>query len=134
MKTFIIRSVFQTIELERIIKKLPCDGTIEVVIRKHKAKRNLEQNNLYWELLSQIAEQVTAEGKKYSKQAWHIYFATNAITSGMAEIESSPFNDVLVPISTSGLSKEAFSEYIDRVTAFAVTELGVKFEADQSRA
>ena len=139
--TIVLRSSDQIEKVKSILNNLPFDGSMETVIKAHTKKRSTEQNSLYWELLTQISEQAAVfENErpiKYSKQAWHIYFATNFITKDMLKEgedyrESCPYTGTLVPISTTRLLKDGFSKYIEKITAFAVTELGVQFAAHES--
>lgn len=139
-KTFILKNHHILDAAISYLDKLPYDGTLEVVVKKHTKKRSLDQNALYWELISQIAEQARAGGTQYRPEAWHRYCVENVMPDTFidknGEIrhkrEEIPlFANPLVNISTTELSKESFSEYIEAVTAFAVTELGVRFESNR---
>ena len=86
--------------------------------------RTLEQNSRYWGrgVLSQIAEKATVVGRRYSAEVWHEQFKRQFI--GIEELP----NGQIVGKSSAKLSIKEFSEFVDKVEAFAATELGVLFE------
>ena len=136
-KTIVINENTMFAAIRASIMNLPRDGTMEIVIRKHTKKRSLDQNALYWSLIAQIAEQAKVKGLQYSKNTWHQYcienimpqFVINKNGERVTKGEFMPFMRGIAYISTTELSKESFSEYIEAVTANAVTALGVQFEA-----
>lgn len=124
LKTFVIRSQEQADRLAAFVganwKACADQGKpLSVVASEYKSKRNLEQNAAYWRLLSAIADTAWIDGKQFSKEAWHIHFASKFI--GYTE---GPGGE-LVPMSTTGLSVHEFSEYMEKIQACAATELGL---------
>ncbi len=95
---------------------------IAVLISEHKARRNGDQNRLYWNQLGQIAEQARVEGKQFSKEAWHAHFA-----GMMIGWEDMP-NGMKVPISSTTLNVAEFSYYLAQVQRYATAELGLTLE------
>lgn len=93
---------------------------LAVHVTEWKAKRNSQQNRLYWALLREISESAWVGGKQYSNEAWHAYFAGRLIG-----YEETP-DGGRVPISTRKLSVQEFADYITRVQAHAQTELGIE--------
>lgn len=96
---------------------------LSVVVTEYKARRNGEQNRLYWALLREIAQSAWVDGKQFSDEAWHCYFRARFIG-----YEDGP-SGVQAPISTTTLSVAEFSVYIDRIHQYAVEELGVEVSA-----
>ncbi len=94
--------------------------------KEEKAKRSNEQNKLYWVLLHQIEDQAWIEGRQYSAEAWHEYARQRFI--GCVDLP----NGKTMGISTTTLSTKEFSEYVEKVTAWAALELGVQFVEDVS--
>lgn len=92
---------------------------LSITVQEHKAKRSLEQNRLYWQRLNEIAEQAWVGGKQFSAEAWHEFYKRQLI--GYEELPRGG----TVGISTTSLSVAEFSDYINRVEAYAATELGI---------
>jgi hypothetical protein len=86
-------------------------------------KRTKAQNRRYWGrgVLAQIADQVSVFGKKYSAESWHEMFKRRFL--GVLEL---PSGDI-VGKSSANLNKSDFSEFSQKVEAYAATELGVIF-------
>lgn len=88
-----------------------------------KPPRTPAQNRRYWGrgVLSQIAEQASVGGKKFSAEAWHEYFKRFFI--GVVEL---PGGEV-VGMSSADLSRAEFADFCAEVEAYAINELGVFF-------
>lgn len=96
---------------------------LQVTIQLVKDQRTLEQNRRYWgAIITPIAEQVWSEGRQYSKDIWHEQMAREFI--GVIDL---PGGGVMA-MSTTDLSIEEFSDYMNKVEAYAVQYLGVCFE------
>jgi hypothetical protein len=93
------------------------------VITLGKPPRTPAQNRRYWGrgVLSQIAEQASINGNKFSAEAWHEQFKQMFI--GVIELP----NGRVVGKSSAELGTKAFSEFCTEVEAYAATELGVFF-------
>lgn len=96
---------------------------LAVSITLYKSKRSLEQNRRYFgpAILGAIAEQAWIGGRRFGKAEWHHHFKTRFI----GEVDL-PFGGTR-PMSSSDLSVEEFSEFMQQVEAYAATELGVQF-------
>lgn len=94
---------------------------LSVTVEEHKAKRSGAQNRLYWRLLTDISETAWVDGKQFSKDAWHAWFAGEFI--GWEELPGGQRS----PISTASLSVPEFTNYIERVQQYATEKLGVEF-------
>jgi hypothetical protein len=88
------------------------------VVRIEPANRTNAQNAFYWALLQSISEQVMPGGKSHSRDTWHIYFKTLFLPGRMIELPNGEL--IEQEPSTTGLNKEQFSEYVERVTAWAM--------------
>lgn len=86
-------------------------------------KRSTQQNRRYWGagVLKQVAEQAVVNGHMFSAEAWHEQFKRQFIG-----VEQLPSGEVIGKSST-GLTKAEFSDFCQKVEAFAATELGVVF-------
>lgn len=85
--------------------------------------RTALQNRRYWGrgVLSQIAEQASINGQKFSAEAWHEQFKRMFI--GVEELP----NGQVVGKSSAKLGKKAFCDLCSEVEAYAAMELGVFF-------
>ena len=93
------------------------------VLTVSRMKRTKKQNKRYWGggVLKQIADQAVVSGKMYSSETWHELFKRKFI--GTEELP----NGELIGKSSTDLSTVEFSEFCDRVEAYAASELGVVF-------
>lgn len=85
--------------------------------------RTAAQNRRYWGrgVLSQIAEQASINGNKFSAEAWHEQFKRMFI--GVEELP----NGQVIGKSSAKLGKKRFCDFCSEVEAYAATELGVFF-------
>lgn len=88
-------------------------------------KRTPPQNNMMWPLLSDIAEQVTWKGKRYTSIQWKglLLHAYGVEVQWMEGLNGEAFP---LGLSTSSLSKETMSEFLDFIQAWGA-ENGVIF-------
>jgi hypothetical protein len=89
-----------------------------MVVRIEPSSRTNAQNAFYWALLQSISEQVMPGGKSHSRDTWHIYFKTLFLPGRMIELPNGEL--IEQEPSTTGMNKEQFSEYVERVTAWAM--------------
>lgn len=99
---------------------------LRVILTSSDRKRSSEANAYYWGfLLEQIADQAWVEGRQYSKDVWHEFFADR-----LAEHIEIPMPDGSIKSrrkSTTEMKVGEFSDYLQQIEAFAATELGVRF-------
>lgn len=93
---------------------------ISVQVAEHKAKRSTEQNKLLWSVLHDIAANAWVAGRQFSADAWHEQFKREFI--GCEELP----NGYHVGISTTALSVEEFSNYIEQIREYASNSLGIE--------
>lgn len=95
---------------------------LAVLVTEHKAKRNTQQNRLYWAVLRQISEEAWVDGRQFSSEAWHAFFAGRFI--GWQDAPGG----TKTPISTTSLDVHAFADYVTNVQQYAASELGLELE------
>jgi hypothetical protein len=93
------------------------------VLAVTRRKRTSAQNRRYWGpgVLSQVAAQAVVNGRLFSSETWHEQFKRQFI--GVIELP----NGEVVGKSSTDLSTSEFSEFCDKVEAYAATDLGVTF-------
>ena len=105
--------------------------------------RSLKQNRFYWgPVLTQISERAdrAMAGGQWSTEAWHELFKRKFLGFEVVKAEvPHPLPDGRIRLrkqvyrrlrSTTKLSVKQMSEYLDKVIAYASTELNVAFELD----
>lgn len=94
------------------------------VVEVKQATRTLQQNARYWSngVLAHIAREARVNGTRYSADAWHEHFKRMFV--GVIELP----NGAVAGMSTTKLSVEEFAAFVEKVEAYAVTELGVVFD------
>lgn len=96
--------------------------------------RSLKQNAFYWgPTLRAISEQARIEGALYTAEAWHELFKRQFLGYRIRKVvvAGSKRKKVIRQLrSTRDLSVKKFSEYLEKVMAFATTEMGVVFDSE----
>lgn len=127
-RTFVLESESHRLNLIGQIRALPIASKPgwRVVIEPDERTRSGEQNRRYWAMLNEIAEKAwVGEGREkrlYPADAWHAFFAGKYI--GHSEVPGGG----LIPISTTTLTTAEFSDYIERIHAYASLEMAVEFD------
>lgn len=114
------------------IKSHTLAGTaLAMVIKPQEDDRSLRQNAYMWGVvLKEISEQARVNGQKYTADAWHELGKRSHLLRKVTKktVAGRKRKVVCVSIgSTKDLSVKAMSAYLDKLTAFAATELGVTF-------
>ena len=125
MTAIVIRDEQARVKAHKLVGLSPIG--YEIVSREHKAARNNEQNNYYWAMMQEIAEQAAVRGVKFGKDTWHHHYAKLFLP--MVEVALPYGGSELVRQSTTKLNIKEFSEYTTQVQADAAQELGVRFSA-----
>jgi hypothetical protein len=89
------------------------DDGWEVVIRKHKGKRNLQQNAAMWAMLTEAGKRLGYSPEEMHELAKAAYFGTREIkvpTSGRAVLDETI---TIINGGTSKLNVEEMSAYLD---------------------
>lgn len=126
-KTFVLRNEESAKALHGFLKAnwrtmAQAGRPLACSVAEHKAKRSANQNNRYWAILREIADNAWLGGKQFSTDAWHYFYAGKYIGE-----EEAP-NGKLVPISTTSLSTAEFTNYMTQIEAHATSELGIELE------
>lgn len=106
-----------------------------IVAHEHEGNRTLAQNRYYWGVvLNEISEQAQIEGQRWTVDAWHELFKRTHLGYEIKVVQVAG-RKRRVTIrrlrSTAGLKVKTMGAYIEKVTAFAVTDLGVRFSVDR---
>jgi hypothetical protein len=84
---------------------------------KRRHKRSNPQNALYWSLLAAIADKVKPGGASYSMDQWHLYCRSRWL--GCEDSRLPNGKTLTIPRSTAGLDVAEFSDYFEKVQAWA---------------
>lgn len=127
MRQFVIRQESQYLAMCAYVRnnwKAMADQEkpLVVTVSEYKDKRHNQQNRLMWALLRQISDQAMISGQRYTDDCWHEELKGRLL--GFVDLPGGG----KMPISTASLNVAEFADYVNRLTAYAATELGVIFE------
>ncbi|HKR41012.1 MAG TPA: recombination protein NinB [Paraburkholderia sp.] len=125
MKTFILRAPEHGHALVDYLKAIAGPAAaagrpLMVEVSEYSAKRSNEANRYLWQLLTEIAEQVELDGKRFSKEAFYAHYL-DLFAPKQEGVRG------LVPVGTSQMNKQQFADFVQRVESHAATEFGVEF-------
>ena len=100
------------------VMALSLEKTYKVTITANRVKRSTNQNSLYWLRLSCI-EQETGQ----SKNDLHTFFKSKFLELRLKILFG---EDMYSRPSTKELTTSEFTQYLDKMQAFAAMELGIK--------
>lgn len=93
--------------------------------------RTLQQNRFYWgAVLKEISEQARIEGQRYTVDAWHELFKRQFLGYEIKRVRVAGRKHPVVIRRLKSTAKQKvkpMSIYLDKVQAFAATDLGVQF-------
>ena len=98
------------------IKRLDLSKSYSVEVRERKARRSLDQNALMWLWLTCIESETGND-----RNDLHDYFKKKYIAPKEVEV----FGVKELEYTTTDLSTGQFKEYLDKIQAFASTELSI---------
>ena len=107
--------------MEALRRKQPLVVTIEPAHRQ----RSTQQNKRYWALLGEIAAAAEINGQRFSTETWHHFLKQKFI--GLEDVVLPDGQVIHQPISSTKLSTAEFNSYMERIEAYAASELGVEF-------
>lgn len=126
-KRFVLRNDQVKANASRFIQEMSLgdgDTTLEVIVQKHRAKRSLSQNAMYWDWITIIGDSLG-----YSKDAQHgilkvrfllpILVRDDPDVAALAERVQGNESLLSNMLSTSDLSVKQFTEYLDDINEFA---------------
>lgn len=106
--------------IDRAIKRINSvnlDGGMELLIQKYRPDRSLAQNRLYWKWIAAIANDTGND-----PDALHDHFRSKFLGARMIDVLGQ--RRAVLPTTTK-LSVKDFTVYLERIEAFASTELGI---------
>ena len=102
-------------------------------------KRTNAQNSKHWaDVMEQIADQAEVDGRKFNKEIWHEYYKIKFLPEeyeegmtrkGYKKWMYLPSGEKVLNGSTTDLTTNGFSRYMQNIEHDAATELGVTFYA-----
>jgi hypothetical protein len=99
------------------ITTLP-EKSYDVTITPHRERRSLPQNSLYWLWIACIADETGADRNQVHDEMKAMLLPRETVR-GL-------FGDVPRPVSTSKLDTAQFTAYLEKVEAFALTDLDIR--------
>jgi hypothetical protein len=113
-----------------LIASLDLTKPYTVVIEQQKKKRTLAQNNLMWAWLDKVV-QCIHEDTGNDKEDIHEFFKLKFLPSRTVEV----FGETeRVAGSTTKLSPQEMADYMNKIYAWATTELGLILPVPEARA
>ena len=94
-----------------------------VEIKPYRKKRSLSQNAMYWAEVNRIVKAI-ADFTGYDNDEVHDLLKKKFLTPTVIEIGG----EVAERYTTTNLTTTGMSDYMERVRAFAATELGISME------
>lgn len=112
-----MRGLDQLVGVASIIRALSPEKVWRITFAPYRAKRSLEQNALLWAVYSKIAE-VTGNDTEDIHEAMKMrYLPPKFVKLGEEE--------VALPAESRSLDLTEFSQFVEKVQAFAAQELGI---------
>ena len=96
---------------------------LRLVVTSSDKIRSPEANARYWAIITEISEQAWVNGQRFPKKAWHEMFAMMYLP--MEDVDLPSGEIIQRRVSTSGLNVGDFSDYMQKVEAYAAQELGI---------
>jgi len=121
MQKFILRSPAIIDRACQILRSLPSEPLMEVVIKPHKSSRSLQQNSLHWKRLEVIRMHIAdSTGQIFSAEELHEFFKEKFLPARMVEVGGEV---VKVPRTTTKLSTKEMSEFMDAIDRYCIERL-----------
>lgn len=117
------------------VKALATAGhaTVVEVRTAEDVKTDKQRRYLHGYVLMTIAHQAVVNGQKFDMKTWKEWYRSTYLGSKTVTFKD-PFTGKKIRrrqrVSTEDLGVKGYSEYIERVTAHAATELGVEFREE----
>lgn len=102
---------------------------LQIRVSEYRASRSTEQNALMWAWLAQIEERAYISGQRFDADVWNQHMKEQLLpeetAAGKSKWKHMPDGSRRLVLSTSDLNTAEMSEYLDKLAAYASTELGV---------
>ncbi|WP_261395392.1 recombination protein NinB [Halomonas sp. DP1Y21-3] len=99
-------------------------GPVELVLRRPKNQRSLDQNRRLWAVLADVSRQVEWYGRRLSKEAWKDIFSAALERQDVVPGLEGGF--VMIGGRTSKMTKQRFADLLTLIDAFGA-ERGVQW-------
>jgi hypothetical protein len=107
------------------------DKRVRITVEVAEEDRSEQQNRFYWgPCLTEISEQAVVCGQRWTVDAWHELFKRQFIGYEVKKIKVAGRKKVTIIRrlkSSTDLTVRQFSDYLDKLQAFAAADLGVRF-------
>lgn len=100
------------------ITTLP-EKSYDVTITPHRRNRTVPQNRLYWLHVACLSDETGSDRDEVHNELKRLYLPSESVTGLYGET-------VVRPISTSKLDTAQFTAYLEKVEAFALTDLDIR--------
>lgn len=117
MRQFLSRSEADLRKIAAVLLALNPLKPWRVEIKRHQERRTLSQNKLLWAIYTEIANETG-----HSSEEIHEYCKATFLPKRIVSFDG---KDYEIVGSTAELDKPAFSEYVERVTAWAASDFGI---------
>lgn len=126
-----------SVAVYQLAKRLIAEGKkAQIVAREDEDDRSVAANRYYWGVvLAEVSEQASIDGQRWAAEAWHELFKRMFLGYEIKKVKVAGRKKPTVIRrlkSTAGLSVKKFTKYLEKITAFAVTDLGVRFSTNWS--
>lgn len=117
MRQHIVSGEAQLRNVAALILALNATKKWRIEIAQHTTRRTVSQNKLLWAIYTEIASETG-----HTSEEIHEYCKSRFLPRRIVSFDG---QDHEIVGSTALLDKPAFSEYVERVIAFAASELGI---------
>ena len=124
-QSIVIANADQKVDAINTVADLPADQVWEVRIRPYKASRSLQQNALYWKWLGIIAAETGHDADEI-----HEFCKLKFLPPVFVEIKGEVRE---ARRTTTKLKVDEMSNYMNRVYAWATSELGMVLPVPEER-
>jgi hypothetical protein len=121
-RRFIIGSESVRRNVSAFIAKLPFEKPVEVFVRDYIEKRSLEQNARLWALHSKAGDFVGCTAEEMHEDMLRMVYGYKEVTMPSGHVERVPLK------RSSTRNRKEFAEFMEKVEAFYIAELGVYLE------
>jgi hypothetical protein len=121
-RRFVIGSESVRQNVAAFIAKLPCDKPVEVLVRDYMEKRTLEQNARLWALHTAAGNFVGCTAEEMHEDMLRMVYGYKEVKMPSGHVERVPLK------RSSQRNKREFAEFMEKVEAFYISELGVYLE------
>jgi hypothetical protein len=105
---------------------------LSVTVAPYRKTRTSEQNALMWVWLGMVARDAWVAGRQFSDETWHEHakreFLPERNARGDEKWQWLPSGERICVMSTTRLNTAEMSAYMEALSAFFVTELGVNLD------